>query len=75
MFAIFRETVIGRILYQLVEIPLYLCLPADDKHSPKHVGEIIYIDNFVILYILCAVVGSPPPWRYSPLWGLYFTAL
>jgi len=41
MFAVFRETILGRILYWLVEIPLYLYLPEDDEHSPKHVGEII----------------------------------
>jgi len=53
MFAVFGETIIGRILYKLVEIPLYLCLPEDDEHSPKHVGEIIYIDNlkFYTFYV------------------------
>jgi len=45
MFAIFSETIIGRILYKLVDIPLCMCLPEDDEHSPKHVGEIIYIDQ------------------------------
>lgn len=58
MFAIFRETIIGRILYKLVEIPLYLCLPEDDEHSPKHVGEIIYIDNlkFYTFYCSCSYI-------------------
>jgi hypothetical protein len=53
MFAVFRETIIGRILYKLVEIPLHLCLPEDDEHSPKHVREIIYIDNlkFYTFYV------------------------
>lgn len=50
MFAVFRETIIGRILYKLVENPFYLCLPED---SLKHVGEIIYIDNlkFYTFYV------------------------
>jgi hypothetical protein len=45
MFTVFRETIIGRILCKLEKNPLYLCLPKNDEHSSKHVGEIIYIDN------------------------------
>lgn len=40
IFAVFRETIIGRILYKLVEIPSYMCLPENDKHSPNHLERL-----------------------------------
>jgi hypothetical protein len=53
MFTILRGTIIGKIVYKFVEIPLYLCVPEDDKHSPKYLGDFVYIDNlqFYTFYV------------------------
>jgi hypothetical protein len=33
------------------------CLPEDDKHSPKRVGEIIFAITCKIILTICAVVS------------------
>ena len=52
MFAIFRERI--PLYYRLPKDAFVFPLPKDCEHSPKHVGQVVLIDNWrYLLYFMC----------------------